>query len=76
MCAIYKDKDIEVDGDDPSIVASHLYDLHGYKKALSIVSHYISDAKNASQRFEWQCVVKELAQISITDTEIRTAGLG
>lgn len=75
MCASFNYKEIKVDEDDPAVLATQLYERHGYQKALSTVIHYINATNNLSQRFEWQLVAKELTELSLVDDEIERAGL-
>lgn len=66
----------DVDEDDPVVLATQLYEMHGYQKALKTVGQYIDEAQNSSERFEWEKIAKELSSLSATDQEIRRTDLG
>jgi hypothetical protein len=60
-------KEKGIDEDCPSLIATQMYELYGFQKALSTVIHYIHDAKDYSQRFEWERVAKEITALNIVD---------
>ncbi len=66
----------EIDGDEPIVMATNLYEMHGFQNALKTVSQYIEAAENYTERFEWEKIAKELTILGITDQEIERAGLG
>jgi len=75
MSASLMKHETDVDADDPIVVATQLYEMHGYQKAIKTVIGYIDAAENYTERFEWERIAEELACLSITDKKIERAGL-
>ena len=75
MSTVIKYNETTMDEDDPCVIATQLYERHGYKKALSTVTDYIDEAKSPSHRIEWERIAQELAALSMIDEEIQRTGL-
>lgn len=59
--------DKTVNDDDPIIVATQLYETHGYQKALQTVIRYIASAEDYCERFEWERIAKEIDLLNNID---------
>ncbi|SCA57398.1 hypothetical protein MTBPR1_50154 [Candidatus Terasakiella magnetica] len=75
MCATRLTFTDEIDMDDPRVIATQLYEMQGYLRALDTVAGYISAAKNEQMRNEWQLIGSEISKMGQTDIKQVQAGL-
>jgi len=54
--------------DDAAVMATQLYEMHGYPKAFETANRYMNDAQNHHERFEWERIINELLSLKSEDT--------